>query len=726
MTPWLDTADRIARRLVATAQWHGSACTWEIGDDRPTTAPSSGAGRRAAGAALYQGSAGIAFFLAQHHRVVADADSRRTALGAFEHALAEGATLPEAAWGFHTGRVGIAWTACVAASVLGQPDLETRGLELLHSLAGNEQRDTSLDVIGGAAGAIPALLDLADRCRALGVELPFDLASSARHLGRHLLTTAHQEPDGWTWPTLPHAAVRNLAGFAHGTAGIGLALLELSRRGDDDAGAFAFGAEMAFLAERRAFDARRSNWRDWRNMALSELYRHGAVDRVRDLVLRGAVPDVGATYMAAWCHGAPGIGLSRLRAWRLTGQARYHDELTRAVAGTLPALRDSGHRGPVEGNYSLCHGIAGNAELLLHVARLPPMPSARGPEVDDRLDRPRLLALCEDVAEHGRARYEAASSTTASAWPSGTLGAVPDPSLLLGDAGIGLFYLRLADATTPTPLLLSPRGPSPESADADSSEVDRDVLGESFRASFQDAARRSAEGYFGVTLRAWRRLGEDRHFDASVEAAFDPKDEPLDEAPTRSVAHALEARLTATADEATRGLLADAARVERAACDATTALDDYTAERLRALVRPTWDEAVLDGTALDGAARFAPPPEAELVWTEHDWPEWLATPTEPSNASTPPSSAPTAWLLVRRQQRLRPHRLTSLAAAMVQKLADTGASIDVLIDSVGKFFSAALRERVESVVVGQLEQLYRAEFVDRVPPTDADDGRGHD
>ncbi|MCG8454975.1 MAG: hypothetical protein MI919_01755, partial [Holophagales bacterium] len=219
----LETAQRIARRICGSALWQGDRCSWEVrveGEGRVSRSV-------AAGGALYQGTAGIAFFLAQLHAATGEPGLERVARGALEHALGEGGGMPSDAWGFHSGRVGVAWVAAVAAELLGDDSLAPRAAELLRPLVGHEGRDQALDVIAGAAGAVPALLELADRLppEALGTLEPRAMAVG---LGQHLLGAAHRGPEGWSWPTLPDSAVRNLAGLAHGAAGIGLALLELA------------------------------------------------------------------------------------------------------------------------------------------------------------------------------------------------------------------------------------------------------------------------------------------------------------------------------------------------------------------------------------------------------------------------------------------------------------------------------------------------------------------
>jgi lantibiotic modifying enzyme len=138
----------------------------------------------------------------------------------------------------------------------------------------------------------------------------------------------------------------------------------------------------------------------------------------------------------AWCHGAPGIGLTRLRAYTLTGDETYRAEAEAAVQATMQALNTTG---PTEGyNFSLCHGVAGNSELLIEAYR--------------RWGVAEYRAQAEQIGQAGLETY----SHRRRPWPCGIRGAGETPQLMLGLAGIGYFYLRLYNATAnPSILLLS-------------------------------------------------------------------------------------------------------------------------------------------------------------------------------------------------------------------------------------------------------------------------------
>ena len=90
-------------------------------------------------------------------------------------------------------------------------------------------------------------------------------------------------------------------------------------------------------------------------------------------------------------------------------------------------------------NFSLCHGLTGNAELLIYASQV--------------LEDTRHLSLVNTIGELGIERYRKLKLP----WPCGVPGAGESPNLMLGLAGIGHFYLRLYDSSKPNlPLMVLP------------------------------------------------------------------------------------------------------------------------------------------------------------------------------------------------------------------------------------------------------------------------------
>ncbi len=645
---FLDAALAIGRRLVEQALWSAEQCTWEVRRPRPDPEERTETGP--ADGTIYQGTAGIAFFLGELHRATGDPEVGRTARGAMAHALAQAPDVPNL-FGFHSGRVGIAWVAVRLAELFDRPEYRDAARRLLRPLVGQESRDDGLDVIAGAAGAVPACLDVGSKT---GWDEPPEIA---RRLGEHLIDQAHLRPDGWSLSGGNMSGrVANLNGLSHGASGMALALLELARATGD--GRFLFAAEMAFLHERRCFDEEESNWPDLRYTEIGEFVYFRQLDELRRAVLDGTLPPYRRRCMAAWCHGSPGIGLARLRAWELTGQEVYREEAEAALRSTSAAIEKDVAEND---NYSLCHGIGGNCELPVVAAEI--------------LERPELLRPAELAAAHGLKTYEAQGRP----WPCGTVGSASDPSLMLGEAGIGTFYLRLADPETPSILLLRPG----------TEKVTTDPAG------FQALARESAAGFFGTTLRAWTRLAPP----GPVLPAWEPGAGPLLRTPVEETHEVLAAFLENETGER-RQMLADAFEPERVRHQLTLELRDYTRAFLRGLVRPAWDDVDVEGAA------FVLAPGVRLLCVDHDWESWLGTSEE-----SPPEDE-VFYLCREKDDGICRERIGPMAGLVLERVQET-ATLDQVVAHVAEAVGLARPdERHVAKIQAQLREMYLAGIVD--------------
>jgi len=243
---------------------------------------------------------------------------------------------------------------------------------------------------------------LAERC-----------VAQAKRYGEQLIALAQRTPHGWHWPADGQAL--GLCGLSHGTAGIALAFAKLHR---------AAPASMWQEAVRHALDyeafwylPQQANW------------PYLFPDDARSFDDR---PDHCGM---AWCHGAPGIALSRLVLWQLTDDDTCR-QAALAAFGTVALDLESPHSSAGE-SYTLCHGPAGNADMLLDAARY--------------LQQASWQALARQIATRGVEQQ-------AGDWRSG-LGVADGYSmgLMLGLAGTGYFLLRCA-VDKPLPSLMLPFG----------------------------------------------------------------------------------------------------------------------------------------------------------------------------------------------------------------------------------------------------------------------------
>lgn len=403
---YLETAVTIGRQIADGAIWHDGRCTW-VGA-MPEEGPAGPRMTYASfGPDLYGGTAGVALVLAELYAASGESLFQAVALGAIEHALSRAGDVPPgASLGLYTGRPGVALASALAGRLLGRADLCERGATLGRDLDPRPESAEN-DLLSGRAGAITGLLVLHAMT---GDDV---LLRKSAEIGDQLLNAGVREAETLSWSSPSFPGQPNLTGFSHGAAGVGYALLELFRATGDHR--FRAGAEGAFAYERRLYNPDAVNWPDLRQ---------------RDP--GGDQPEDPPSYTALWCHGAPGIALSRLRASELLGDSQYRNEALTALQTTHDSVRAGLHTG----NYSLCHGLAGNAEIL-----------AEGrPLLDGQSENLVHTIAHAGIETHGQ---------PGRCWPGGVPGG-RTASLFLGLAGTAYFYLRLNDDAVPSVLLMRP------------------------------------------------------------------------------------------------------------------------------------------------------------------------------------------------------------------------------------------------------------------------------
>jgi lantibiotic modifying enzyme len=403
----------LAARIAAAARPAAGGRSWDAAviageeDGRPVL------GHGDVGPALYDGTAGIGLALAVAAGA-AGGDAGVLAIaarGAVGNALAQAPELVEQErLGLFDGAAGIALAAVTAGRALGDAGLADRGCALARTVAARLPRAAdppAVDLIGGLAGTILGVIGC---CAATGEAAP------ARELGAaagRLAARAVPQTWGEAWP--PPGGGQPLLGLGHGAAGIALALAEVAALGGDPA--LGHAARAAVEYERGWFDPERPGWPD----------------------LRATAPgDDPESWMSAWCHGALGIGLSRLRLARLGADPLDAIEAAAAIqsARDLVVTAGTALRAGEAADCSACHGLAGAVELMLVAAR-----ALGATEHAGAARRAARLLLAERDAAGGE-------------WPCGLAGAGAIPALMTGTAGIALTLLRASGATmAPTPLL---------------------------------------------------------------------------------------------------------------------------------------------------------------------------------------------------------------------------------------------------------------------------------
>jgi type 2 lantibiotic biosynthesis protein LanM len=361
---------------------------------------------------LYGGTLGIAFFLGYLGAVTREQRysdlARRVVLNVRDHVgarLSHSQTLersPIALGGF-AGVGGVIYALSHLGVLWGDSSLFDDAQSIVEHLPRLIDMDDLLDILGGAAGCIGGLISL---YRTTGSRRVMDAAVLC---AEHLVTRAEPNERGIAWRT-PIEGGRPLTGFSHGAAGMAWALLEVAALGDG--GRLRAAAIEAMAYERSQFSPEAANWPDFR-----------AADT------NSSNGSAGPNFVVSWCHGAPGIGLARLRSL-----AHIDDEPIRSEIDT--ALNTTLRRG-FGSNHSLCHGDLGNLELLLEASL-----REDGSKWREPVSRIASVVL-QSIREHG--------------WLCGVPFGVETPGLMTGLAGIGYGLLRLAEPNrVPSMLSLAP------------------------------------------------------------------------------------------------------------------------------------------------------------------------------------------------------------------------------------------------------------------------------
>jgi lantibiotic modifying enzyme len=349
------------------------------------------------GIPLYDGVLGLALFLAALYRVTPLTEIKENALKCvepFREALFDrGNPFPiqRLPLGLGSGLAGLITVMMSLALYLDETSLIEEVRYLLHKVQPSQiENDKHYDVISGSAGLALALAKFNP-----GIQ-DAETINLARECGKHLLAGRIKAGSGHrVW--VSGFEKTPLTGMGHGAAGIACALLKIYELTGNPK--LPEAALEAMEYETALYDPSNRNWPDLRQNS----YQATAEQ----------------SFMAGWCSGAPGIGLTRLAGLAFKQkQPSISEDIEKTIAFTL--------QHPMNANDHLCCGNSGRIDFLI--------------EAGLKLDRPDLLAEARKRAVWMIQRREAKGQYTLNAGK----GKVFNPSLFQGTAGIGYELLRCA------------------------------------------------------------------------------------------------------------------------------------------------------------------------------------------------------------------------------------------------------------------------------------------
>ncbi|WP_428261350.1 lanthionine synthetase LanC family protein [Haliangium sp.] len=388
---FIDAAEALGQEIVAaTGRARDGSIYW-----RGPAEVSGAIGLAPLGATLYPGTPGVALFLAALERTLGGGHYGALCQAGLQPLRREIARLtgsPDAGSRVQHGIGGLSGLGSIVYALVRIGDLleddslyeDAHGLSSLLTPARIEA-DESADIMLGGAGALLALLALAQR-----VPGPNPAGHTAMELavscGRHLVTRVRAYPEAAPGPG---AASAPMGGFCHGAAGIAHALLGLYRHTEDPS--FARAATVAGDYERSLFDPERRDWGVW----------SGGERR----------------FFNSWCKGAPGVLIARSGAVGVIDPPWLGPDIeaasARTCAGELNELDD------------VCCGTMGRVDALVYAHQ--------------RLGESGLWRAARDLA--GRVMSRAEHSQTLSFHP--TFQGLFDPRFFPGTSGVGYALLRV-------------------------------------------------------------------------------------------------------------------------------------------------------------------------------------------------------------------------------------------------------------------------------------------
>ena len=398
---YLEVAFNIGCKLAKEAIWHDNKCNW-LAQAPMDVYGSKRLGNKGIGLNYYSGSAGILEFFTLLSSKFQDAVFIETIEGIVENSFDNLDSL-EFDMNFHFGKWGVLMSVLKASRQLSNTKWSKKAKSKADKILNEPLEKYKSEKLNGVSGLVPSLITMN---HFFNEDIYID---KLQEIGNYILSSAEKDSDYWSWDSdLNNSA---LTGFGHGASGIAFALFQLSEvlQNDD----YKEAALKALKFEDYHFHQREGNWKDLRH--------------------------TNAPSMIAWCHGAAGIALSRLKAFCITNSP-YHGEMTHtALETSMRYLNRSLDKDRRFLDYSLCHGIGGIADILLLAGRV--------------LNEDMYIKTAIKAADFGYYHFTNKDLD----WKGGLKNPANGrplyhPSLILGSAGVGYFYLRMIDNQIPSVL----------------------------------------------------------------------------------------------------------------------------------------------------------------------------------------------------------------------------------------------------------------------------------
>lgn len=214
--------------------------------------------------------------------------------------------------------------------LINQSKFEKRVTKLLNQIEISLDHDHKLDVLDGTAGVALVLVELQQI--AINPRMLIKIVELMKKCRQHLLESMACQ-DGKSYFPLEYGTNHYYSGFAHGSSGIIMSLHKMSKQmkiNDNDV------LKNLLATERELYDPIQHIW-----------YRDNKK----------------ADYSWGWCHGSPGILLSRLEMYN----DGYHDSY---IMDEIKILYEATMQKALGSNFTFCHGDLSNIVICKYAQDL--------------------------------------------------------------------------------------------------------------------------------------------------------------------------------------------------------------------------------------------------------------------------------------------------------------------------------------------------------------------
>lgn len=353
---YLSRAKAIAN-LLNEAKVENSATNWSWIGHKPI----KGRIEPQVSCSLYSGTAGVVYFLFELYKETNILTYKDAAQAGINHIV----QIPNSFYQAHsylTGSMGVACLLAEWGSYFNDQNIISASVDLVKGTMTTYNPDHNVDdYINGNAGIIHGLL----KFQACLPEQQVWVTPYIERFVERLIRAASPGINGLCWDRTG-SSIKPLCGFSHGAAGFGYLFLELGNFYKNKN--FYWLAKEAFEYEDSYYNSQFTNWPDFRN---------GAYDAETALLAEEHIKNKNVEYFTqardhgfAWCHGGPGVLLSRLRALDLLDPEsdlfkKYTDQVNIVGSRMLSVFK----RSDISRTKTLCHGDGGLALIFLDLFR---------------------------------------------------------------------------------------------------------------------------------------------------------------------------------------------------------------------------------------------------------------------------------------------------------------------------------------------------------------------